>query len=146
MWHHQKQSAHAVNVFLITYKGVICYWKEKQVTLYILKKLVFSLNKAKLGCNRNRIQIFTNGIEIEVISGIAMLIFMNHIVHYLMFHPQIANNILKGTTINIVIYKNMGPSPHGCFVIQDSKWKTQICTKSACLCLSLCLCGFHFFY
>ena len=56
--------------------------------------------------------IVHHGIQIAVISGTSMLIFMYAIVlHYLMFQSQIGNNISNETNINCVIYKNEGPLP-----------------------------------
>ena len=64
----------------------------------------YLLNIVKVGCHGHRMWRYINGIQIWVISGTIVLIFMYTIVDYLMSQHQIAKT--KGTNVNFVIYKN----------------------------------------
>ena len=51
----------------------------------MLQKISYSLNMVKVCCHGKRMQMYSNGIQIYVISGTAMLIFMYPIVHQVTF-------------------------------------------------------------
>ena len=51
-------------MLLITYEGVIYYWKEKHIKSYILEKMSYSLNMAKISCHGNKMYMDTKEIQI----------------------------------------------------------------------------------